>query len=541
LDVNIFFEEQAQIGLKIRVSEQILVGLARLGCPIRLQPNQIQGLDCKSLLPVVQWCITKVLQVREETGDLLRAYSTAQFKKDHVGVSADAGASEQVLALPSPAGANHVGTLRKHYGPRRRYAQKRVNERVVRTEEEAVSMALLEYGARAAPAAGEGGEEGEEAAGGKGSKARRPRASTAEQLAAMAELVGGDAVINASLPLGAEMAALRDRFEAGLEELEAAGGSGSLRHADRRHAQQVEGLRGRIGEGKRSVAAAQADADAAAAYLAEEQAAADARAAELADIRAAIEALDALVTPENAPKLEKLRELVALVESLERQESEFKATCRSSVVELEAQVEELEAKVAAAADEDEATKRIAEAEEREVGKLNEMREALAKKNADVARAERAIDDVPSRIELQQYQRQFIELYGQVAARLVETRRHFNTYNMLEDTRAYLEKAVSIFGSILTTYPETRKNKSNRAEFEKSLDSIVESVMASLKKANGKASDAKQTKNSLADEAQRLLELERTYLKTAKEFQEACVENERLEEALTRAMSSAIAA
>lgn len=39
----------------------------------------------------------------------------------------------------------------------------------------------------------------------------------------------------------------------------------------------------------------------------------------------------------------------------------------------------------------------------------------------LALVQRKIDDMPSRSELQQYQRAFTELYEQVAARLTETR------------------------------------------------------------------------------------------------------------------------
>lgn len=37
------FEEEAQIGQKIKLGEQVLDGLARLGCPLRLQVRRRHG------------------------------------------------------------------------------------------------------------------------------------------------------------------------------------------------------------------------------------------------------------------------------------------------------------------------------------------------------------------------------------------------------------------------------------------------------------------------------------------------------------------
>jgi len=45
-------------------------------------------------------------------------------------------------------------------------------------------------------------------------------------------------------------------------------------------------------------------------------------------------------------------------------------------------------------------------------KLQKIRLLLARKNREIALLQRKIDEVPSRTELTQYQRRFIELYGQ---------------------------------------------------------------------------------------------------------------------------------
>ena len=48
-----------------------------------------------------------------------------------------------------------------------------------------------------------------------------------------------------------------------------------------------------------------------------------------------------------------------------------------------------------------------------MAKYNRLRGLLAQTNLDLARNTRIIDDVPTRTELIQYERRFVELYSQV--------------------------------------------------------------------------------------------------------------------------------
>lgn len=77
-------------------------------------------------------------------------------------------------------------------------------------------------------------------------------------------------------------------------------------------------------------------------------------------------------------------------------------------------------------------------------KLQEIRQLAAKKNREIAMVQRKIDEIPSRTELQQYQRQFVELYEQVSSKFTETRKYYNSYNTLNDTRQFLQKEVRFF-------------------------------------------------------------------------------------------------
>lgn len=99
-----------------------------------------------------------------------------------------------------------------------------------------------------------------------------------------------------------------------------------------------------------------------------------------------------------------------------------------------------------------------------------LRLYLAKKNRIISALQRQLDEIPSRPELAQYQRRFLELYNQgilfsisknsllkalflVAAKHKETKQYYSLYNTLEDTKAYISKELSLLNSISDSYPE----------------------------------------------------------------------------------------
>jgi hypothetical protein len=85
VDVDLFFEEGAKLGQEIKLGEDIIKTLRKMKCPHPLQSNQIRGLDCVNIFPVVQWLVKKVIETREEMGDLLRSFRyLSSFMSCHV-------------------------------------------------------------------------------------------------------------------------------------------------------------------------------------------------------------------------------------------------------------------------------------------------------------------------------------------------------------------------------------------------------------------------------------------------------------------------
>ncbi|CAD8093410.1 unnamed protein product [Paramecium sonneborni] len=63
--IDIQYNDDYNIGQKIKVSEQIVKSLIEMQCPYALQPHQIQGLDLNAIYPVIKWLIKFVLETRE--------------------------------------------------------------------------------------------------------------------------------------------------------------------------------------------------------------------------------------------------------------------------------------------------------------------------------------------------------------------------------------------------------------------------------------------------------------------------------------------
>lgn len=67
---------------------------------------------------------------------------------------------------------------------------------------------------------------------------------------------------------------------------------------------------------------------------------------------------------------------------------------------------------------------------------------LAEANLEVASTIRVIDDTPTRTELIQYEKRFVELYQQVAWKLEETKKYYDLYNTLDTSLGFIQKEVS---------------------------------------------------------------------------------------------------
>jgi hypothetical protein len=251
-----------------------------------------------------------------------------------------------------------------------------------------------------------------------------------------------------------------------------------------------------------------------------------------AQLTSQIKTLLAKETPENQKELATLRALVALNNTLLQQQNEFKATIqaqeeawRQRIANFSPTQQQQQSGLSSVSAED--LNRIEEINrvyEQDVLKRQQLTEHLALKTRQILLVKRKIDEVPSRRELLQYQRHFLELYEQMAVKFTETKQYYNTFNTLEDTRVCLSREVSILNSIQESYQSSMKSKTAKQKFVESLEAVVASLEKSLESAKSKFETEKKKRDELDILHSQLVEKERSYYKAVKEFQEVSTTN-----------------
>ncbi len=114
--------------------------------------------------------------------------------------------------------------------------------------------------------------------------------------------------------------------------------------------------------------------------------------------------------------IEKLQKLVTVNDELKSKEQEFKKSCKKELAEIEAELDALKLSLSMNENgrnqENERISKINEQYEAANAKLKTLRLKVAKKNREISTLKRRLDEIPSRIELSQYQKRFVELYNQ---------------------------------------------------------------------------------------------------------------------------------
>jgi hypothetical protein len=147
-------------------------------------------------------------------------------------------------------------------------------------------------------------------------------------------------------------------------------------------------------------------------------------------------------TSSQQKELTVIKNLINLNESLKSKEIDFKTQCKTKRSEYLEKIKALDNDDNEDASEIQQQKEIEEMYNKVLIKYNRLRQMLAEANQEVATSIRIIDDIPTRTELIQYERRFVELYQQVAWKLEETRKYYDMYNTLETTLGFLQKEVT---------------------------------------------------------------------------------------------------
>jgi hypothetical protein len=233
-------------------------------------------------------------------------------------------------------------------------------------------------------------------------------------------------------------------------------------------------------------------------------------------------------------ELGKLKELVLLNENLRAQEAAFKAGCKAQLQDMNERIKAFESgEEEADGEENKKLSSVETMHDKVMSKYNSLRSLLAETNLEVSNSARVIDDIPTRSELIQYERRFVELYQQVAWKLEETRKYYAMYNTLDSSLTFLQKNVKILNSVTETFDEAMKTLQGKEEFMKSMETIIKGVNQSLASQEEQLALKESSLDQLRMSHQNLVDEQRAYYTAIKDFQSECDKNEWLMDAMEK--------
>jgi hypothetical protein len=148
IDVDVFFDDNATLGVKNKCAETVCRALVRMKCPAKLQSYQISRQEWKAVHPAVVWVIKTVLETREERQKQMR--KLAVYKSVELAADVRRQATRE-------ASKDYLGEIEATFGPQRKFKQKEKSK--ISKDSERVLNVLREYGT-VGGAGSEGGEAG---------------------------------------------------------------------------------------------------------------------------------------------------------------------------------------------------------------------------------------------------------------------------------------------------------------------------------------------------------------------------------------------
>ncbi|XP_067131944.1 coiled-coil domain-containing protein 93 isoform X1 [Centruroides vittatus] len=532
IDVDLLFQENLTIGQKISLTEKIVAVLPKMKCPHRLEPHQIQGLDCIHIFPVIQWLVKKAIETRQEMGDYIRAYSIYQFSKNH---STPQDVEKEVVKEKV---ISTLKDLKESYQPKRRYRHHASHK--LKEEEVRVQTTLLEYGRKYGilrlhhkNQATSQDEESNLAPKNDVKESKNAEETQIDKLmSGMSAMDEFETKVTASV-VGSIVSMQSDKIQqiasefadkqAELASEELGEKYGGIQH----HKRVITSLNKQITDKTESLNQLNQKYN-------ELKSSYEEKRNKLKELNNYYDKLSnemekfETVKKEDKEIIEKLNSLVLMNENLKHQEQEFKSHCKEELARLQADIEEVKSSNKELSSEDKERREVIEKQySTDKEKLQKIRGLLARKNREIASLQRKIDEVPARAELSQYQRRFVELYNQVAAKHKETKQFYTLYNTLDDTKMYLSKEVNLLNSILDNFSTAMASPGTRDQFLSQFQQIVDGICQNKIRVEKKKQEEKMKRDQLNDTYLDLVEKQRLYFKTVKDFKEECRKNELL--------------
>ncbi|XP_075228693.1 coiled-coil domain-containing protein 93 [Lycorma delicatula] len=520
IDVDLLFKEDLNIGQRLSLSEKIVGVLPKIHCPHRIEPHQIHGLDFIHIYPVIQWLVKHSIERRRETEQYNRSYAVRLYEKSLVANKSNKINDDKDITAESLISNDkilkNIINIQDKYRPQRRF---RRTGPLPPEPSARVASTLFEYGLTdyVIPSFSSGDMQ---------------TGSDTDQLQAkpQQELQDTVKVSPSHEDIASSMTALTHLSVQDNETRLAAGVVGSI----------VSMQADEIAEAVQRYSQLQAESEASTSI-------------QLSQLRKKCEQLEddkqllemklenkiqnlqqlqqtSLVNDGNIESpsrlseaeqgvLKKLQSLVSMSEHLKQQELLFREQCKTELAVLQNLVREAED--AESVDVEGTTGNDTFILERLNERVAAERLTLGRKTRAVVALQRQLDQIPTRTELAQYQRRFMELYSQVAGKHRETKQFYSSYNILNNKHQYLNKELNILNSIQDNYSQAMSSQSGKEQFMQQLDQIVDGMKQNKKKVEDVRNEERRNRDRLSAQLLTLVDQQRQYVAALKQLMTEC--------------------
>ncbi|CAN6456265.1 unnamed protein product [Victoria cruziana] len=156
-----------------------------------------------------------------------------------------------------------------------------------------------------------------------------------------------------------------------------------------------------------------------------------------------------------------------------------------------------------------------------------VQQLLASRLRKTLHLKRQVDDIPTQTELIQYERRFAELYMQIQEKLQHTRRLYDTYNALLETKELASKEISLLSSINRQFQDAVSSTSGRMKLIISLESIARGTEQKRDKLRVSLEEEQKICSGLKEKLASTTEEQYRFSSLLKSFQDEYAKNERL--------------
>ncbi|XP_022669577.1 coiled-coil domain-containing protein 93-like [Varroa destructor] len=477
IEVELLFNENWNIGTKIALTEKIVRALKALQCPHPIEPHQIQGSDHIHVFPVVQWLVKRALETREQNAQYYARFAQYQLEKNY-GVSP--GSRPKSVEV---------------YRPVRAYRHNAPNSL---SRELLLDAVLLEYSQKGAASVHD-----------------EERSSAIVGDMRSVELADGttSGVEGGNEKMKELVERRQNEIAEGVNEWRELRGNEEDEMEKRKHRvikeigwreRRLEDLREKVRERREDVKTARR---------------------KIKEAREEAERMRALKEKEDQEEVfPGVCELLQVLDEMKKQEGEFKRECRRELERLQQMVAEEQRQGDNGISESQARD---EKVEEEFAQVSQMKVKIAKLNRQVGKLQRTIDQIPTRSELGQFQRRFLELHQQVADVHRETKQYYTMFNTMSDLCAYLEKEIGLLNSIQDNFSQAMDSSTSREMFLSQVEASVQGIRQNRVKTEKRRHEAKMERDKLQYEYLRLVEKQRLYVKMVADFKEELRRNQAL--------------